>query len=162
MKKIGCPKSILISLYYSLFHSHLSYGICLYGMADEAYTSKIVLIQKRALRIICNATHNAHTAPLFIEQKILNFKNVLNLQLSLLMWDYDHGNLPEVFNEYFTKARDVHNYNTRFSTKNKLSENVLVKTDTHGKKMLKFLGPRILNSILELDFYEISKTKVFF
>ena len=162
MKNNSCPQSILISLYHALFHSHLSYGICLYGLADDIYTSKIALIQKRAIRIISSAPFNAHTAPLFSELRILDFENVLKLQLSLLMWDYDHGNLPIAFNDYFIKAKDVHKYNTRFSSKNKLSENILVNTDSHGKKMLKFMGPRVLNDILDFDFYEISKNKIQF
>ena len=159
MKKSSCSKSVLMSLYYSLFHSHLSYGICLYGMADEKYTSNIALIQKRAIRIVSNASFTAHTRPLFSELKILSFDKVLNLQLSILMWEFDHGNLPVIFNDYFQLAKNIHNHNTRFASKNKLSENILVNTDMHGKKMLRFLGPRIFNHILELEFYERCKAK---
>ena len=49
MKKSNCPQNILLSLYHSLFHSHMSYGICLYGLANDHYTSKIFLLQKRAI-----------------------------------------------------------------------------------------------------------------
>ena len=66
MKKSNCPQSVLISLYYSLFHSHMGYGICLYGLADEQYTSKIFLMQKRAIRLISNVAFTAHTKPLLI------------------------------------------------------------------------------------------------
>ena len=52
MRSLNTPKNVLLSLYYSLFHSHMSYGICLYGSADDQYLSKIVLIQKRAIRLI--------------------------------------------------------------------------------------------------------------
>ena len=31
MRALNTPQNVLMSLYYSLFHSHLSYGICLYG-----------------------------------------------------------------------------------------------------------------------------------
>ena len=46
MKGLNTPKNVLLSLYYSLFHSHMTYGICLYGLAKSKYTSKIALIQK--------------------------------------------------------------------------------------------------------------------
>ena len=52
MRALNSPKNVLLSIYYSLFHSHMSYGICLYALADSQYTSKITLIQKRAIRII--------------------------------------------------------------------------------------------------------------
>ena len=162
MKKHNSPQNILISLYHSLFHSHLSYGICLYGLANDQYTDKIYLIQKRAIRLISNASHNAHTEPLFRQLKILNFQKVLNFQLSILMWEYDHNDLPTIFDTYFEKAKNVHSYNTRFSASDKLAENILVNTDLHGKKLLKFLGPRIFNKIIDLDFYHTCKNKIHF
>ena len=61
MRALNTPKNVLLSLYYSLFHSHMSYGICLYGLADSQYITKISLIQKRAIRIISKAPFNAHT-----------------------------------------------------------------------------------------------------
>ena len=69
MKSCMCPKKLLTSLYFALFHSHMSYGILLYGLAGEQYTKKISLIQKRAIRIVSNASFNAHTKPLFSELK---------------------------------------------------------------------------------------------
>ena len=52
MRALNTPKNVLLSLYYSLFHSHMAYGICLYGLADSQYITKIILIQKLAIRII--------------------------------------------------------------------------------------------------------------
>ena len=51
----------------------MSYGICLYGSADDQYLSKIVLIKKRAIRLISKAPFNAHTTPLFKNSGILIF-----------------------------------------------------------------------------------------
>ena len=159
MKKSNCPQNILLSLYHSLFHSHMGYGLCLYGLADEQYTSKIFLMQKRAIRIISNASYTAHTKPLFDNLKILNFKKSVIFQLSLLMWDQDHGDLPKCFQSYFQKTSELHSYTTRSSTQNKLSQNLLVNTNLHGKKSLKFLGPRIFNKIVSLNFYNTCKNK---
>ena len=159
MKKSNCPKNILVSLYHSLFHSHMNYGICLYGLGKAHYTSKIFLMQKRAIRLISNAGFTAHTKPLFSDLKILNFEKSINYQLSLLMWEHDHGDLPQCFSIFFKKTSDVHKYCTRSSSKNSLSQNILVNTDIHGKKMLKFLGPRVFNKIVDLDIYKMSKSK---
>ena len=159
MKTCNCPQNILVSLYYSLFHSHMGYGICLYGLADQQYTSKIILLQKRAIRLITNSAFTAHTKPLFDDLKILNFSKTIEFQFSLLMWENDHGNLPKCFSEYFKKSSDVHKHCTRSSTENKLSQNMLVNTETHGKRMFKFIGPRIFNNIVNLDFFKKCKSK---
>ena len=162
MRSIGTPQNVLVSLYYSLFHSHMSYGICVYGLTNSKYTSKITLIQKRAIRIISKAPHNAHTQPLFSKLGILNFDKTLELQLSILMWQYDHGKLPNCFNSYFKKIKSIHTHNTRSSSSQKLSENVPVRTDFYGKKSLHFIGPRVFNKIVELDFFKTCNSLVGF
>ena len=78
------------------------------------------------------------------------------------MWEYDHNDLPDIFDIYFERAKHTHNHETRFSCSNKLAVNKLVSTDLHGKKLLKFVGPRIFNKILDLDFYAACKTKAHF
>ena len=162
MRSLNSPKNVLLSIYYSLFHSHMSYGICLYGLADSQYTSKVTLIQKRAIRIISKAPFNAHTKPLFKNLGVLNFSKTLKLQLSMLMWQYDHRELPNCFNSYFKKLSSIHTHNTRASASNHLSENLLVNSDTYGKKMLKFIGPRVFNEIVSLDFYNRCNNKIGF
>ena len=119
MKQIGSPKEVLLSIYYSLFQSHLGYGILVYGLANDDLTHKIKLLQKRAIRLISNAEYRAPTLGIFRELKILDFDKFLDLQLSLLMWEYDHRMLPKCFDEYFNRVSDCHNYATRSATKNK-------------------------------------------
>ena len=162
MKKTNCPKNILVSLYYSLFHSHLNYGICTYGLANDEYTSRIFLLQKRAIRLISNAPFNAHTSPVFSDFIILPFEKCVEYQLSVLMWDFDHDKLPAVFSKYFDRAQKKHEHNTRFAATNKMSENRLVNTDSQGKKLLKFVGPRIYNVMVDLEFYKNCNTKPHF
>ena len=117
------------------------------------------MLQKRAVRIISKAQFNAHTEPLFKKLNILRIKDTLTHQLSTLMWEYDKGLLPVCFADYFQKVSSMHSHNTRFAAKNKLSENVLIKTDTHGKNMLKLFGTRIFNALVDIDLYHLCKTK---
>ena len=44
-----CNKNVLRSLYFSLFESHLSYGIPVWGSANRALTQKLFVLQKRLL-----------------------------------------------------------------------------------------------------------------
>ena len=45
-------KEMLIMLYYSLVFSHLNYGIEVWGSTYDIYLNRILILQKRALRII--------------------------------------------------------------------------------------------------------------
>ena len=88
----------LKSLYYALFHSHLIYGIQIWGSAANKYVNEIVLLQKKAIRIISNAKYNSHTEPLFKSQKILPFYDLYSFLKQLFMYDYINNFLPISFN----------------------------------------------------------------
>ena len=79
------------------------------------------------------------------------------------MWDQDHKLLPISLARYFKPVNEIHGYNTRMASSGKLSEDIAIRTDTHGKKLFKFTGTRILNKLKDLTIYKNSKTKkVFF
>ena len=157
MKKL-CPQRVLMSLYYSLVHSYLNYGACVWGNAAEIHTNKIRVLHKKVIRLIANVEYNDHSSPLFKEHKILKFDDILNMQLACLMFDYDHGNLPKCLNTYFNRVSNIHDYDTRNATAGKLSENVAVNTSTYGFTMFKFIGPKILNNIKDNVFYKDSNS----
>ena len=69
------------------------------------------------------------------------------------MFDYEKGNLPQCFNNYFSKVKGTHSYQTRMAMGNKLSLNMAVNTKTHGQNMFKYQGSRLWNSIKDLKFY---------
>ena len=80
-------------------------------------------------------------------------------QTACLMWEHDHDLLPMCFSNYFQKVNEIHTYNTRMSKADKLSVCYPIRTETHGKKMLKFYGPRLLNDLKDLSFYNKAKCK---
>ena len=128
------------------------------GKAAQIYTNRLRLLQKKAIRIITNSDYLAHTRPLFKKLNILTFDDMFDHQLACIMWNYDNGCLPSSLSEYFRPVNETHNYCTRMATSGKLSTDYRIRTETHGKKLLKFTGPRILNNLKELEFYRDSKT----
>ena len=154
-----CPLSVLLSLYYSLVHSHLNYGICVWGHAAAQEIDKLFLAQKKVVRIISNADYIAPSNPLFAKLGILKVQDIFKSQLAGLMWDHDNGDLPKCFDTYFTRVKNVHSHGTRLANANKLSVNVAVNTSTHGQTMFKYIGPRIFNELKGLHFYDITKAK---
>jgi hypothetical protein len=58
-------RSCRLTLYYSLIYSHLNYCTMLWGSASKTALSKLLLLQKRAVRIIDNFDYRSHTDPLY-------------------------------------------------------------------------------------------------
>ena len=59
---------------------------------------------------MCNACYNAHTDPLFKENKILKIKDNFNLNCLKLYHKYKNQELPNFFNNMFTTNADIHSY----------------------------------------------------
>ena len=80
LKQKLCEKS-LITIYYSYIHSHLSYGILLWG--NHSTANKLFILQKRAMRIICGAPPRSHCRSLFVYLGILTLPSVFVLSCLL-------------------------------------------------------------------------------
>ena len=63
--KLCFPKTTLLTLYYALIYPYLNYGILTWGYANKTLIDRILLLQKKALRVICNTDYRAHTNDLF-------------------------------------------------------------------------------------------------
>ena len=95
------PTECLKTLYYALVHSHLSYGIIAWGCANKSYLKSLIILQKRAMRIIHNASYNSHTDPIFKSLHILKISDLFTYQSLLFMFDFLYGKLPSSFKGIF-------------------------------------------------------------
>ncbi len=57
--------SVLKMLYYALIYHYLSNRIVLWGSVSKSNLKRIVVLQKKAVRIITKSHYNAHTDKLF-------------------------------------------------------------------------------------------------
>ena len=149
--------SVLKSIYFSLFQSHATYGLVAWGSSRKCL-EKVYLSQKKAIRAISGLGFNDSTSASFKSLRILKIFDLYKLQCASLMWDFDHGSLPDAFFGFFTKISDIHSHRTRSSTSNKLAKNVSVKT-AHGKNLFKITGVDVFNEINNLSFYKSSRTR---
>ena len=69
--------------YFSLFQSHLSYGLVAWG--SSSYAKNIYLIQKKAIRALSGLNFSDSTADSFKKFKILNLEKLYCLKLSSLV-----------------------------------------------------------------------------
>ena len=100
-------------LYFSLVHSHLSYGTLIWGSAYKYKLHRLEIKQKQCMRNICNAKYNTETLSLFKDLRILKFIDIRQMQLGKLIYTCIHGMAPLPVCAIFTVNNDIHNYNTR-------------------------------------------------
>ena len=112
--KFSLPKDSLRTLYFSLIHPHLTYGILAWGNATANLLNKTTILQKRALRTIHNKKYNSHTDPLFKQSGILKLSDLYQQEVMLFMHDYAHDKLPRSFQNIYSNTRNIHGaYETR-------------------------------------------------
>ena len=101
-------RKALLTLYYSFVYPYITYCNHVWGTACVSNLHKIIIIQKRILRIISNADRLASTAPLFEDLGILPFLDVNIFLTGRFMFHYVNGNIPDMFSHYFKRNSDVH------------------------------------------------------
>ena len=69
-------------------------------------------------------------------QRILQLKDIYNLEVSKFMYKYTNSQLPALFNNYFELITDVHPYNTR-QIKTRLFALPKARSNS-GAKMIKY------------------------
>ena len=113
-------------------------------MWSSAGTS-ILVLQKRALRLMFFAEPRTHAVPLFLETKQLPISFLLFEQMSLLMYDVHNNLAPDDIKNMFTKLSSVHSYRTRSVT----NENYCVEQvrTENMKRAFSISGALIWNSI---------------
>ena len=88
----------LKTLYYSLVHCHLIYGIQIWGCSSATSINTLFKKQKSAIRIVCQEKHFAHTEPLFKSLLILPLPSLVEFFKLQFMQQYVRGLLPVSFN----------------------------------------------------------------
>ena len=109
------PKSSLRMLYYSLIYPYFCYCNIVWASTYKTNLRRLVILQKRIIRIINKSHFNAHTDPIFKDLGILKFNDIHLLQLGQFMYSCKNSFLPPKFNNNFSQSNQFHSYNTRNS-----------------------------------------------
>ena len=103
--------SILRTLYFAIFESHLNY--CSLGRSQNCNAiNSLVILQRKPLRIINFEPHNSHSSPLSNKSFILKFLDKVNLENTLSVSKSINNLLPSLFNDWYLFSPDQHNYET--------------------------------------------------
>ncbi len=156
-----CTLKVLQSLYYSLFHCHLSYGLSVWGNSDMSHLSKVFILQNKFLWAITFSNFSAHTAPIFKKLGILPINELIHYKIVSLMWDFDHGLLLSPLFILFTRRSELHNRNLRDGDKN-LIYTANRYNNRYGYNSFSHNGAQLLNKVKKLSFYDSSVSKASF
>ena len=125
---------ILRSIYFAIFESNLNYCSLVWAQNYNAI-NRLVILQKKALRIMNYQPRNSHTSPLFRKAAVLKFKDKINLENILFISKSINNLLPSLFNNWFVFSSDTHKYNTSWSSDDKLQK-YSYRTNTYGKNSI--------------------------
>lgn len=100
--KDSFPAKSLLNIYYSLAYSHIAYNILLWGTSTDA--GRILIAQKRILRLIFNLDPRSSCKPLFVHNDVLTTPCIY-IYKCLMYIKNNQANLSTL--------PSYHNYNTR-------------------------------------------------
>ena len=132
------PIYVLKILYNSLIVAHINYGLLVWGYNNK----QIVLLQKKAVRIITNNKYISQTEPIFKTLECLKLEDIFKLNVLKFYFKYVHKEIPKYFYSFNLKTRsETHGYNIR--NKDLLSS---VRTKTKlAENCLRYLIPKVIN-----------------
>jgi len=116
-----CNLETLKSLYFAHVHSHLSYGLAIYGGTSKQNLNKILKLQKKAIRIIFKLDINESVKQHFSKLGILTIYDQYILECIICVKNQFHKqNFHRNIHSHFTRNRDAINlsqHKLKFFTK---------------------------------------------
>ena len=137
------PKYVLHTLYYTMIFPYLHYCNIVWASTYPSRLEKIIVLQKRIIRIISLCNYREHTSNLFKELHILKFPDITFLQTALFMFRVHNKLLPSHLINTFYQNNEIHHYCTRSSYNYHLE---LVNTNIK-QFSITYKGPVLWNSI---------------
>lgn len=142
LRNLISQKSLTI-LYNALLLPYITYCNIVWGNCGTTKTNPILLLQKRAMRVITNSHYLSPSGPLFSQLKTLKIHDIHTFQTAIFMHKYSFNQLPSVFDNFFIPNSHIHSYPTRHSSDYHLENPKVVA----AQKSLKHHGPDIWNSL---------------
>ena len=98
----------LLSLYNSLIYPSITYCIHVWGNAFPTHIKPIVLLQKKAVRIINGVPPRSSTEMLCKQSDFLKIDEVFKYSMGIFIFKFYHQKLPALFTTMFKNITDVH------------------------------------------------------
>ena len=106
------PLRILKQIYFDFIHSHLTYGIIVWGATYSSYLTPLKSLQNRAIKLLSGATRFQSAHLLYKDHNILNL-NSLSQETAKFMYKFINKQLPVQFDNYFNSVVAINKRSTR-------------------------------------------------
>ena len=97
------PQQTLLQLYHSLVHSHLAYGIAIWGSTHTTYLQKLQNLQNRALKVVRNVPFLSSPKPLYKKLNIMTIHDTFKHKVAKFVYKCNKTLNPTLFLNYFKK-----------------------------------------------------------
>ena len=151
---------LMKTLYYSIVYSHLIYAIEVWGSADDTHLNKLLILQKRIVRLITFSDKRLldysflPSDPLFFKLEIHKIHDIFKIMVVKFIFKCLNETNPINFHSWYVLTSQVHQHNTRskfIDVQNSIETRTLfvptARTTYYGLKLLKVLGPKIWNKL---------------
>ena len=104
----------LKTIYYATVYPHMVYCISSWGGVPPTRRNHLIVLQKRAIRIISKVGYREHTSDLFHNLNLLKQPDIYKLRLLTIMHKINNGTW--IGNIGLQKIDSLHQYSTRLSS----------------------------------------------
>ena len=106
------PNNLLKQIYYSQFHSHLSYGCQIWGQTP-ASISQTTILQKKAVRLMSFSQSDAPSSPIFKDLNIIQLNDLITTNNIIFVHKTLNKMSPSHFGNFFEPHIPNHDHDTR-------------------------------------------------
>ena len=99
--KENSPLRVRLGIYRSLIESSFRFANIIYGSSPESKIEELFILQKRAIRHVCNAHYYSHSEPLFVKLNLFKLRDLISHTRASFVHQYRCGYLPRSFTRSF-------------------------------------------------------------
>ena len=161
---------LLKNIYYSVVYSHLNYGIQAWGSASPNDLEKLLILQKKAVRIMSGVQYFQiydqppgplpASEPLFKNLEILKISDIFKLNIGKFIYNTLNNDSPSIFSDWFIYNHLVHEHSTRsnaaiiqrehfdvgYAEPSKNLHTQRFNLEKYGRRSIQVYGPTLWNS----------------
>ena len=141
------PNNTLLTLYYSLVHSHFLYALPVWASTHKTYLTKLQRLLNKALRIISKIRIRDSISQQYYEFKVLKIEDLFTFKIVEIIHKFTHWKTPNNCSIYFSYTMNVSSRLTRQAYNNNLFFAPFQKF-TICQRSLKYIGPKKKNRII--------------
>jgi hypothetical protein len=124
---------------------YLNYCNEIWGNYFKTNIEPLVLLQKKAIRIVNNSNYRAHTDPIFKKFNLLKLFDMVHMNTMCMMFKIHNRLLPEHIRKHFILVQNIHHHNTR----QKHAFSIIYCRTTLKSMSISIKGPKCWNTLPE-------------